>query len=348
VKDAHSELPSEHRTELDETLKKVEDLKPKFEKQAKQAQSNPNNDREQKKLDELNEQLQDLVDRASELAAEGTGSDMEQLLNAKAKAQALIAALKAPGAKFDPKNLINAAKILASQLSNLISLAKLEAVQNNGAPLSEKAKLALELDRMLTQLETAATERARGITNTDVNKLLGELQDLSSKAGSAKPVIKHKPAPNTFEGAVAQVVESVHKVILQTKSAAPQLDKDATIVGTTNIANQLEQLAEAARTGDKQGLLVIGRSISACIIAMSAELKDVSARCKDKRLQDKLVRTNQALRNYSTQLKILAAVKAAGGTKDSDEQLVTLTRSLGAALQDAVTTVKIIKTTKRV
>jgi len=260
----------------------------------------------------------------------------------------LIAALKAPGAKFDPKNLINAAQILASQLSNLINLARLEAVGKNGAPLSEKARLALELDRMLTEIETAATERARGKTNTDVNKLLSDLQNLSSKTGSVKPLTKHKPAPNTFEGAVAQVVESVNKVILQTRSAAPQLDKDATIVGTTNIANQLEQLAEAARKGDKQGLLVIGRSIAACIIAMSAELKDVSARCKDKRLQDKLVRTNQALRNYSTQLKILAAVKAAGGTKDSEEQLITLTRSLGASLQDAVTTVKIIKTTKRV
>jgi hypothetical protein len=44
-----------------------------------------------------------------------------------------------------------------------------------------------------------------------------------------------------------------------------------------------------------------------------------------------------ALLNFGTQLKILAAVKAAGGDKDSDEQLITLVRNIGYGLPSLLT-----------
>jgi len=44
----------------------------------------------------------------------------------------------------------------------------------------------------------------------------------------------------------------------------------------------------------------------------------------DPRLRENLRRVSESLLSFSQQLKILATVKAAGGDKDSDEQLVTV------------------------
>jgi len=58
----------------------------------------------------------------------------------------------------------------------------------------------------------------------------------------------------------------------------------------------------------------------------------------EKKEQDQLLKCAQALRNYGTQLKILASVKAASieESRDTDESLSTLTRNLGEAVQVAL------------
>lgn len=79
------------------------------------------------------------------------------------------------------------------------------------------------------------------------------------------------------------------------------------------------------------------------------EIKSIAARCKDAVLQDKLLRHAQALRNYSVQLKILAAVKAASNDDSaSNAQLATITEALGNVLTDVSITVTILRKSKKI
>lgn len=83
---------------------------------------------------------------------------------------------------------------------------------------------------------------------------------------------------------------------------------------------------------------------------MADELKRLAGACTDPKMQDKLLLNSQVLRNYATQLKIMASVRAASPrtAKDtSSDQLVVLTQNLAAVIGDATNAVSIMKQTKR-
>jgi hypothetical protein len=64
--------------------------------------------------------------------------------------------------------------------------------------------------------------------------------------------------------------------------------------------------------GARQDVLISGRTIAAHIQVLEKEIKMLIPKVKDAKQSDKLLRPLEALRNYSVQLKILSAVKAAG------------------------------------
>jgi len=106
---------------------------------------------------------------------------------------------------------------------------------------------------------------------------------------------------------------------------------------------ELANLARAARTGDKQAMLIAAKAASAHIIAFCKQINEVAMKMPartlhEKREQDQLLKCSQALKNYGTQLKILASVKAASieSSRDTDESLSTLTRNLGEAVHVAL------------
>jgi len=102
----------------------------------------------------------------------------------------------------------------------------------------------------------------------------------------------------------------------------------------------LANLARAARSGNKQDMLLAAKQASVFIIAFCKQLEILSKQIPgrniaEKKEQDNLFRYQQALRNYGTQLKILSSVKAASieDSKDTDASLTTLTRNLGDVVQ---------------
>jgi len=128
----------------------------------------------------------------------------------------------------------------------------------------------------------------------------------------------------TFDEVLAAVANEMHQ-------AAKNLSQEA-----DNLAKELAALAKAARSGNRQDMLLAAKAAAAYILAFCKQLdilqKKIPGRnMAEKREQDNLCRYQQALKNYGTQLKILSSVKAASieDSRDTDASLTTLTRNLG-------------------
>ena len=80
----------------------------------------------------------------------------------------------------------------------------------------------------------------------------------------------------------------------------------------------------------------------------------MNSRCSDPEERDKLIRSYQALRNYSVQLKILASVNAATSSLDinekkkEDNQMVVLAQSIGKLLSETIKTVEAAQKTIKI
>lgn len=108
---------------------------------------------------------------------------------------------------------------------------------------------------------------------------------------------------------------------------------------TKTIALELAKISVAAKDGKRQEIIVGGRTVHANVMGLEKKVKELCTRTKDKQLVDRLFKSMEALHTFSTQLKILSAVKAAGGDKDSDDQLVSVARSFGYAISDLLSNV---------
>jgi len=112
-------------------------------------------------------------------------------------------------------------------------------------------------------------------------------------------------------------------------------DNDTLSIVSRDLAAELQRFAKADQERRRQDMLVSGRAISSHILRLITEIKNLASQCKDAVLQDKLIRHAQALRNFSVQLKILAAVKAASNDDSvNNAQLATITEALGNVLTD--------------
>jgi len=119
-----------------------------------------------------------------------------------------------------------------------------------------------------------------------------------------------------------------------------------------NLANELYNLSAAARNGDRQAMLLASKAASANILLFCKKLSELAARipctnAQQKKEQDRLYNCIQALKNYSTHLKILTSVKASSIhlDKDNDESLFSLTTALGNVFTDALTAMDVTKRT---
>jgi len=145
----------------------------------------------------------------------------------------------------------------------------------------------------------------------------------------------------TFDQVLAAVASEMHH-------AAKGMSQEA-----DNIAAELAKLARAARSGGKQEMLVAAKAAAAYINAFCKQVETLARKIPGRNMaerkeQDNLMRYQQALQNYGTQLKILSSVKAASieESRDTDATLTTLSMNLGeviqASLRSMVTTRDVI------
>jgi len=224
---------------------------------------------------------------------------------------------------MDLGDLLTAAGNLSSLLRGLVGDTSGLARKLGTSPddLTPAAQAAINLDNFLRQLEgedvTLSMPHVQAQHQANFAPLSDELFEQISLTQAV-----------TFDEVLAAVANEMHQ-------AAKNLSEEA-----DSLARELANLAKAARSGNKQDMLLAAKAASAFILAFCKQLdilaKQIPGRnMAEKKEQDNLYRYQQALKNYGTQLKILSSVKAASieDSKDTDASLTTLTRNLGDVVQ---------------
>eukprot|EP01126_Amoeba_proteus_P065312 TRINITY_DN9267_c0_g1_i2.p1 TRINITY_DN9267_c0_g1~~TRINITY_DN9267_c0_g1_i2.p1 ORF type:complete len:807 (+),score=247.18 TRINITY_DN9267_c0_g1_i2:486-2906(+) len=118
------------------------------------------------------------------------------------------------------------------------------------------------------------------------------------------------------------------------------------------VAMELSNLAAAARTGERQALLMAAKAAATHIQVLCQKLNEVGLAipCRNQRErleQDRLLKCSQGLKDYATQLKILAAVKASTieDSRDTDDTLASLTMNLGLLLKQGLRAIHVTEAT---
>jgi len=241
-----------------------------------------------------------------------------------AKANNLLAALGSlDDDDMDLGDLLTTAGNLSNLLRGLVGdtsgLAR--KLGMNVDDLTPAAQAAVQLDKFLRELEGEEVTLDMPQVQAQHQANFAPLSDdLFENISLAKAV--------TFDEVLAAVAAEMH-------NAAKNLSQEA-----DSLARELANLARAARSGNKQDMLLAAKAAAAFIQAYCKQLdllaKQIPGRnMAEKKEQDNLFRYQQALKNYGTQLKILSSVKAASieDSRDTDASLTTLTRNLVDVVQ---------------
>lgn len=288
--------------------------------------------------------MDSVVDAVDNVLATQKGSQKDDAIKAAALANNLAASLDG----FNPDDmdlgdLLGAAGTLSDLLRGLIgdSTGLARSLGTNPANLSPVAKAALELDRLLAKLEgkdEPVEEVVQQVETLNIDlppiQLSGPaVQDSHFQHVDLKTAV-------TFEDVAAAVAYDLHQ---KAKAISSEGDQ---------VALELANLSRFARAGDRQNLLMAAKAAAAHIQAFCRKLTELAKAIpcrndRERKQQDLLLKTAQGLKDYATQLKILAAVKAATieDSKDTDATLASLTRNLGGLLSQGLTSMQITQAT---
>jgi hypothetical protein len=145
--------------------------------------------------------------------------------------------------------------------------------------------------------------------------------------------IRDAMKPKTFEDeideaavVIEEAVDEYAHVPIEIRDLAMQL------------AELFRKLAECARKGDRAGIIDCATKIAVIVKQIVGFAKPYGDSCKDPKLQDTVYVGVQAMGNFSTQLKILAAVKAASQGRDpaAENQLVACCEGLSSGLRQTL------------
>merc|ERR1712137_1442532 len=240
----------------------------------------------------------------------------------------------------EKKRILNeAANELESLNRELGDIARRAA--NNPGNAQAQAELAVHTKKM----ENAMDRIVQTIQNKDDSPaqkanvpLDGFLKDI--KKPKPAPVVK--APPKTFDEAIQAVADDIGNNM----DLLDLGEGDPVTILIRSIAKELTNLADAAKVGNRQNMVMAGRNACTRINELHALLKTYADRCKDPRTKERLLRSMQAMKNFSVQLKILTAVKAASGKNkdaDTEEQLISVAKGLGNSLNESVNSVKVMR-----
>jgi len=277
--------------------------------------------------------MDEIPDRVDNWLDDFRGDTKDDALKAAARLGNLMASLGNIGDEdSDLGDLLATAGQLSDLLRGLIgntgdTARKLSMTERE---LTPAAQAALNLDRLLKEIQGGDTDKARDLPKTQEVAVDLPAPKWTPASETMFDNIKLSQA-RTFDEVAAAIAREIHEL-------SKKISQDG-----DNLAMELANLARAARSGNKQAMLLAAKACSAHILAFCKQINDVANKMPaksqhEKKDQDQLRKCAQALRNYGTQLKILTSVKAASieESRDTDESLSSLTRNLGDAVQVAL------------
>lgn len=288
---------------------------------ARNAANNPNNQQAQAELAVHTKKMENEMDKIVNALRDKQESPASK---ARRLANALIRGLQS--GNMDPQKFLQAAKALAAFINGL----NLDGDFNLDAELAE-----------LNKHSRAANSLSRKRIDGPLDGILKDLKKPPPQPVQQQPKVQ-KPPPQTFEEHIQAVADNIgdHCSLMDLGEGDP-----VTIL-IRAIAAELGKLADAAKAGKRQDMIMAGKNACLRINELHKLLGTYADRCRDPITKERLLRSMQAMKTFSVQLKILTAVKAASGKNkdaDTEEQLVNVAKSLGNALNESVSSVKVMQ-----
>ncbi|KAN0009435.1 hypothetical protein ACTFIU_006730 [Dictyostelium citrinum] len=142
-----------------------------------------------------------------------------------------------------------------------------------------------------------------------------------------------------------EVLAAAQKIAERTKD----LNKDQTPEGklystAQGIAGIMRDLSIAATSNDKKGMITCSKLLAEQVAIYLQQAKETASKCTDPKLKEQIITAAQAAKNFTVQLKIIAAVKAASDDDDASsnkQQLVKCAKGLAKAVVGTINAVEI-------
>jgi len=236
-------------------------------------------------------------------------------------AEAYAATIKNPKRKQEIKEAATDVRRNARQLGDAI----------NALLANPKDKAKRERLEQLVQATKEASERL-----TEISKPTAEdLQEY--RAARAALVTGKYGAPNL--AVVGPVNAEVMHAAQEMASAVKGKILDDSPLGqlmsfSKSISEDMAALSAFAAQGNKKEMIMAARKIAEAVKKVVSNAQKICASCNDPVLRGAVSNYANAANNYGTQLKIIAAVKAAGDDNDptAEAQLITCSQGLCAGV----------------
>jgi len=142
-----------------------------------------------------------------------------------------------------------------------------------------------------------------------------------------------------------EVAKAALKITERTKDLAKDNTSEGKLYSTAQgIAGLMKDLSIAAANNDKKGMIQCSKLLTEQVNLYLAQAKETAAKCTDPKLKEQIITAAQAAKNWTVQLKIIAAVKAASEDDDSTsnkQQLVKCAKGLAKAVVQTINAVEI-------
>jgi len=174
-----------------------------------------------------------------------------------------------------------------------------------------------------------------------LNKLLDQARRANQVIVDAAEKMRSKKKGNNDDKimAAAHDVENSVKEAQKKESLVPTVREFKSLLDiAAAIAIEMENLSRAAQMKSKKDMILVARKIAGMIGQIEGFSVDISKKCTDAKLRERLLAISKAPQNFAIQLKIIAAVKTGSGDNDSsaEAQLVTCAQGLANSVVQTV------------
>ena len=304
----------------------------------------------------VDEFMADVVSEAT-LTQPGSGAGLstrgEAVDMAAESAKEAIRRLQAGAKSMSDDELAGAGSDASKKLAKLIEhLRAKEAASTNAQHktqladkirvlVADNAALIKDTNALLANRKDAtAAARLETACETTIGHIDGAVATVRTIDGAAA-----RKAPTSFDGKIDAAGRDIHDAADEF-SKLPKPMKDLAL----ELAALIEKLADCARKGDRTGIIDVARLIDATVKKLKEECRALAASCKDAQLKDNILTAAGAMTSFSTQLKILGAVKAAAVGRDeaAENQLVACCVGISNSTRTALFNCQTAKATNKV
>eukprot|EP01104_Vermistella_antarctica_P017978 TRINITY_DN6518_c0_g1_i1.p1 TRINITY_DN6518_c0_g1~~TRINITY_DN6518_c0_g1_i1.p1 ORF type:complete len:2052 (+),score=727.37 TRINITY_DN6518_c0_g1_i1:170-6325(+) len=170
-------------------------------------------------------------------------------------------------------------------------------------------------------------------SNRAAEALAGSSESVASIVDQVLDAVREADKPISFEEQIEEAAEDILQFIMQ-------FGNDEMGLLAQRIAEEMNALAEAARTQNRTEVIQRARNIAVLTKQLEKVCLTHQAKCTNRHMREDISVGTKCMTNFSTQLKIIAAVKAAsigyGSDPTAENQVVACCRGICTGIKQGI------------